>query len=126
MPWKLASFGTLLAALALAGCSTPGASEPAKDAAVADAGHSRCESKAAEFTIGQKASPQLLEQARTRAGAQNARILKPNDMITLEYRSDRLNLNTDDNLVITRVNCGGSFPAFAAPIKNPVTWTGFF
>ncbi|MDP1249990.1 I78 family peptidase inhibitor, partial [Klebsiella pneumoniae] len=44
--------------------------------------------------------------ARTRAGAQNARILKPNDMITLEYRSDRLNLNTDDNLVITRVNCG--------------------
>ncbi len=104
MPWKLASFGTLLAALALAGCSTQGASEPAKDD-VADPGHSRCESKAAEFTIGQKASPQLLEQARTRAGAQNARILKPNDMITLEYRSDRLNLNTDDNLVITRVNC---------------------
>ena len=105
MPWKLASFGTLLAALALAGCSTQGASEPAKDA-VADAGHSRCESKAAEFAIGQKASPQLLEQARTRAGAQNARILKPNDMITLEYRSDRLNLNTDNNLVINRVNCG--------------------
>ncbi|MCU1780356.1 I78 family peptidase inhibitor [Pseudomonas sp. 14P_5.3_Bac1] len=106
MPWKLASFGTLLAAFALAGCSTPGTSEPAKDAAVADAGHSRCEAKAAEFAIGQKASPQLLEQARTRAGAQNARILKPNDMIALEYRSDRLNLNTDDNLVITRVNCG--------------------
>ncbi|MDQ0741275.1 I78 family peptidase inhibitor [Pseudomonas sp. W4I3] len=106
MPWKLASFGTLLAALALAGCSTPGASEPGKDATVTDAGHSRCESKAAEFTIGQKASPQLLEQARARSGAQNARILKPNDMITLEYRSDRLNLNTDDNLVITRVNCG--------------------
>jgi len=107
MPWKLASFGTLLAALALAGCSTPGASEPGKAAATAtDAGHSRCESKAAEFAIGQKASPQLLEQARTRAGAQNARILKPNDMITLEYRSDRLNLNTDNNLVINRVNCG--------------------
>ncbi|MBA1296117.1 hypothetical protein G7025_22395 [Pseudomonas lurida] len=105
MPWKLASFGTLLAALALAGCSTSGTSEPAKDA-VADAGHSRCEAKAAEFAIGQKASAQLLEQARARSGAQNARILKPNDMITLEYRSDRLNLNTDDNLVITRVNCG--------------------
>ena len=104
MPWKLASFGTLLAAAVLAGCSTAGTSEPAKDTAAAV--HTRCESKAAEFAIGQKASPQLLEQARTRAGAQNARILKPNDMITLEYRSDRLNLNTDDNLVITRVNCG--------------------
>jgi hypothetical protein len=33
-------------------------------------------------------------------------VLKPNDVMTLEYRSDRLNLNTDDNLVITRVNCG--------------------
>ncbi|MBT9303751.1 MULTISPECIES: I78 family peptidase inhibitor [Pseudomonas] len=106
MPWKLASFGTLLAAVVLAGCSTSGTSEPAKDTAVAESAHTRCEAKAAQFTIGQKASPQLLEQARTRAGAQNARILKPNDMITLEYRSDRLNLNTDDNLVITRVNCG--------------------
>lgn len=90
----------------IGGLQHPGASEPGKDATVTDAGHSRCESKAAEFAIGQKASPQLLEQARSRAGAQNARILKPNDMITLEYRSDRLNLNTDNNLVITRVNCG--------------------
>jgi hypothetical protein len=71
-----------------------------------DTGHSRCEAKSAEFTIGKKASPQLLEQARTRAGAQNARFLKPDDMVTLEYRSDRLNLNTDSNLVVTRVNCG--------------------
>ncbi|WQG57340.1 I78 family peptidase inhibitor [Pseudomonas sp. RTB3] len=106
MPWKLASFGSLLAALALAGCSTPGASEPGKDAAVADSGHTRCESKAAEFAVGQKASPQLLDQARTRAGAQNARVLKPSDMVTLEYRSDRLNLNADDRSIITRVNCG--------------------
>ena len=106
MPWKLASFGTLLAALALAGCSTPGASEPGKAATATDAGHSRCESKAAEFAIGQKASPQLLEQARTRAGAQNARILKPNDMVTLEYRSNRVNLNTDTNGKVVRVNCG--------------------
>ncbi len=71
-----------------------------------ETGHSRCEAKGAEFAIGKQASPQLLEQARTRAGAQIARILKPNDMVTLEYRSDRLNLNTDANLVVNRVNCG--------------------
>ncbi|WP_045884290.1 I78 family peptidase inhibitor [Pseudomonas chlororaphis] len=103
MPWKLASFGALLAAVVLTGCST---SSPDKEPVVTEGGHSRCEAKAAEFAIGKKASPELLEQARTRAGAQNARILKPNDMITLEYRSDRLNLNTDNNLVIARVNCG--------------------
>ncbi|ALI03402.1 hypothetical protein C1Y08_28875 [Pseudomonas sp. FW306-02-F02-AA] len=104
MPWKLASLGTLLAAVMLAGCSST--SESAKDPVVAGAGNGRCEAKAAEFVIGKKASPELLEQARTRSGSQTARVLRPNDMITLEYRSDRLNLNTDANLVITRVNCG--------------------
>ena len=103
MPWKLASLAALFAAIVLTGCSTSGTE---KDPVATESGHSRCEAKSAEFAVGKKASPELLEQARTRAGAQNARILKPNDMITLEYRSDRLNLNTDANLVITRVNCG--------------------
>lgn len=104
MPWKLASLGTVLAAVMLAGCSSTSGS--AKDPVVAEAGSGRCDAKAAEFTVGKKASPQLLEDARTRSGSQSARILRPNDMITLEYRSDRLNLNTDAGLVITRVNCG--------------------
>jgi hypothetical protein len=47
-----------------------------------------------------------VEQARAKAGARNVRLLKPDDMVTLEYRSDRLNLNADDNAVITRINCG--------------------
>ncbi|WCM53484.1 I78 family peptidase inhibitor [Pseudomonas sp. WJP1] len=105
MPWKLASLGTVLAAAMLAGCST-GTTEPTDPATTTESGHSRCEAKAAEFAIGKQASPQLLEQARARAGAQNARFLQPNDMVTLEYRSDRLNLNTDANRVVTRVNCG--------------------
>ena len=105
MPWKLASLGTVMAMAMLAGCNTT-SSESAGNSVATESGHSRCEAQAAEFTIGKKASPELLEQARSRAGAQNARFLKPNDMITLEYRSDRLNLNTDNNLVVTRVNCG--------------------
>jgi hypothetical protein len=106
MPWKLASLGTLMALATLVGCST-GSTESATDpVTTTDTGHSRCEAKAAEFAIGKQASPELLEQARTRAGAQNARFLQPNDMVTLEYRSDRLNLNTDANRVVVRVNCG--------------------
>ncbi|MEN5046645.1 I78 family peptidase inhibitor [Pseudomonas koreensis] len=105
MPLKFASLGALMAVAMLAGCSTT-SSESAKDPVATDASHSRCEAKAAEFAIGKKASPELLDQARAKAGAQNARFLKPTDMITLEYRSDRLNLNTDNNLVVTRVNCG--------------------
>lgn len=102
MPWKSASFGTLFAAFILAGCSaTQSDKEP-----VAEGGHGRCEAKAAEFAVGKKASRELLEQARTRSGAQTARVLGPHDVVTLEYRSDRLNLNADENALITRVNCG--------------------
>ncbi len=35
-----------------------------------------------------------------------ARVLGPNDMVTLEYRSERLNLNTDQAGTVNRVNCG--------------------
>ena len=102
MSWKLVSLGSLLAVITLSGCSTTGSvNEP-----VVQAGHSRCDAQSAAFVIGKKASPELLEQARVKAGAQNARILSPHDVMTLEYRSDRLNLNADDNAVITRVNCG--------------------
>ncbi|MDU7558722.1 hypothetical protein GHO25_12805 [Pseudomonas sp. FSL R10-1350] len=103
MSWKLASLGSLLAVAVLSGCSS---THDAVKEPVADTGHTRCDAKAADFAIGQKASASLLEQARIKAGAQTARILSPHDMITLEYRSDRLNLNADDNAVITRVNCG--------------------
>jgi len=104
MPWKLASLGTVLTVALLSGCSST--SESTSEPVAGETGHDRCEAKAAEFAIGKTASPQLLEQARSRAGAQIARIIRPNDMITLEYRSDRLNLNTDANLVVNRVNCG--------------------
>lgn len=102
MSWKLVSLGSLVAVLAMSGCGT---AQSVKDPVV-EAGHSRCNAKAADFAIGQKASSELLEQARIKAGAQEARILLPSDIMTLEYRSDRLNLNADENAIITRVNCG--------------------
>lgn len=102
MTWKLVSLGSLLVVVALAGCSTK---NTVAESAVG-AGHDRCDAQSAAFAIGKKASSELLEQARTKSGAQTARILLPNDVMTLEYRSDRLNLNADGSAIITRVNCG--------------------
>lgn len=100
-----AYLATLLAAAVLAGCSTGGSSSGSASSAPADNG-GRCEASGADFTIGKQATPALLEQARKASGSQLARILKPHDVITLEYRSERLNLNVDDKGVVTRVNCG--------------------
>ncbi|UPF02102.1 I78 family peptidase inhibitor [Pseudomonas mosselii] len=101
-----ASLATLLVASVLTGCSTGGSSGGSSTQASPAGNDGRCEASGADFTIGKLASPELLEQARKASGSQMARILKPHDMITLEYRSERLNLNVDDKGVVTRVNCG--------------------
>ncbi len=101
---KRAMLGAALAAMVLGGCAVSGSAPDAPEVAVSSDG--RCQAAAADFAIGKQADAALLEQARSRSGAQVARILKPHDMVTLEYRSERLNLNANDQGVVTRVNCG--------------------
>lgn len=107
MPWKYASSGLILAAVLLAGCSTsPTPASPSEGEGVAESGQSRCDAAAAQFAVGKPASAALLEQARLKAGAQTARVLGPDDAVTLEYRAERLNLNADQTATVSRVNCG--------------------
>lgn len=112
MPCMRISFLTLLTVLALAGCSTSGGDKPASAtgnasaALPASASSGRCDSDLARFAVGQQASSALLQQAQQRSGAQVARILRPADVVTLEYRSERVNLSIDAQGVVTRVNCG--------------------
>lgn len=65
-----------------------------------------CDAQAVQSLLGKTATPDLLEQARTQSGAQTARVLRPDDVVTLEYNAQRLNLSTDDALIIQRINCG--------------------
>lgn len=65
-----------------------------------------CNAEAVHSMIGKTATPALLEKARELADAQRARVLRPNDVVTLEYDSQRLNLHTDEELTIERIHCG--------------------
>lgn len=96
MSWKLVSLGSLLAVLALSGCSTPSSDQ---ESATTPTAHTRCDRPGWQPL---RSVRRRSEQARVKAGAQTARILGPNDVMTLEYRSDRLNLNADGNAVITQ------------------------
>ncbi|MDZ5602533.1 I78 family peptidase inhibitor [Pseudomonas sp. RP23018S] len=92
----------------LAGCSR-GVSSSAVDetsaaGVAADAG--ACQAVDAGFAIGRQGTQALIEQARQASGARTLRVLKPGDMATLDYRSERLNVNVDDQGVIRRINCG--------------------
>ncbi|WP_028696458.1 I78 family peptidase inhibitor [Pseudomonas cremoricolorata] len=105
-----ACLASLLVLAALAGCSSGGTTDAGQGAAPAagsaQSNDGRCQSSAADFAIGKQGTPALLEQAREASGAQIARLLKPHDMVTLEYRSERLNLNVNEQGVVNRVNCG--------------------
>lgn len=109
MPWKFATLGFVVVTSLLAGCSTPSGSTgdtKAAETATTAASDGRCDAEGGQFAVGKQASIDLLNQVRTRSGALDARILGPNDMVTLEYRSERVNVNTDATGKVIRVNCG--------------------
>lgn len=93
------------ATLLAAGCSST-AEKPTSAATPSGSTPDSCTSSAVEHFKGKTATPELLEQARQQAGASTARILTPDSVVTLEYNGQRLNLNVDDQRVITRVSCG--------------------
>ncbi|MCF5197887.1 I78 family peptidase inhibitor [Pseudomonas syringae] len=113
MPRKFATLGFMVVASLMAGCSSTAsdssasAEAPVKaDAPASNAILGRCDAGLAQFAIGKQASIDLLSQVRARSGSQDARILGPDDMVTLEYRSERVNVNTDASGKVTRINCG--------------------
>lgn len=65
-----------------------------------------CDETKAQFVIGERASQQLLDRARVAAGAREARFIRPNEAITLEFSPTRLNLNLNTKDVVLSVGCG--------------------
>lgn len=108
------------ASLALAACSSApsdDATTPAADTPVASTptpsvttapppAMQECNADAAQDAVGKTATDEVIEQARQASGATVARALRPDMVITMEYRGDRLNLRTDTNDVVVSVACG--------------------
>ena len=68
---------------------------------------SGCDADAARpAAIGKVATADVVDRARRDAGAQMARVLKPGQMVTMEYREGRLNIDVDDANVIINLRCG--------------------
>jgi hypothetical protein len=65
-----------------------------------------CADSGARWAIGQPASEELLERARVDTGAQIARFIRPNQPITTEYSSARLNLYLNGHDIVQSVVCG--------------------
>jgi hypothetical protein len=65
-----------------------------------------CNADAARSVVGQMATAETVEQARSAAGAETARTLKPGQAVTMEYNASRLNIDVDAGNTISNVRCG--------------------
>jgi starvation-inducible outer membrane lipoprotein len=88
--------------LVLSACSTTPSPSQTPSAPVSG----RCNAAPAQFAVGRNANSALENEARARAGAKTVRVLKPNQIVTMEFNAERLNLSVDDAGRVTRVACG--------------------
>ncbi|MGB3288172.1 MAG: I78 family peptidase inhibitor [Burkholderiaceae bacterium] len=107
MTWKLMP-GAVAALALLAGCAATPSSGPSAGSGSDTSSHmpQACNADKAESAVGKKVSPALVEDYRKQSGSETARALRPNDVMTLEYNPQRLNLRTDEQDIVTSVNCG--------------------
>jgi hypothetical protein len=65
-----------------------------------------CNAQGAQFAVGKTAGASVVEDARQRSGSLMARVLRPGQMVTMEFNAQRLNLDVDAASVIRRARCG--------------------
>lgn len=88
----------LIALLALAGCKDDGV-----EASAASTPEDTCGAAEHQALVGQNVS--ALEGAGLTPSAK-LRVLGPDTMATMDFRSDRLNVKHDEDGVITALTCG--------------------
>jgi len=66
----------------------------------------RCNAELAKSHIGKAATAQVVEQARIDARADVARVLKPGQMVTMEFLAGRLNVDVNERNAIIGLRCG--------------------
>jgi hypothetical protein len=84
-----------------AACTTASADVPA-----APTLQGQCDAEKARALVGQPASTELAAEAQRLSGAGTVRWLRPGQIITMEYRADRLNIVLDSENRVTEIRCG--------------------
>ncbi|MEO5962384.1 MAG: I78 family peptidase inhibitor [Thermomonas sp.] len=94
MPTRL--LGLSATALLISACVTP-ATPPSATA---------CNAEAVQSFVGRTATGAVVDAARSAAGAELVRVIKPGQAVTMDFRGERLNLYLDDAGAVARASCG--------------------
>jgi hypothetical protein len=99
------STATAAACLLIAGCAEPPQQVPiAPPPPVFVAGE--CDAQAAQVPPGRPYTAQVGEQAKAASRAERMRVLRPGDMVTMEFDARRLSIDLDAEGRVVRVRCG--------------------
>jgi hypothetical protein len=91
----------LALAASLAGCSTtpPAAGGPQPPSGV-------CNAEGARWAIGSAVNDDVVNRVLRDTGSRDARVLRPGQMATMDFREDRVNVDVNDRGAITGIRCG--------------------
>lgn len=98
---RLAPALSAMVALPLVACAQV---PPVDDTPVMGAGD--CDASKLTDIIGKTATDALVADAQKRAGARTTRVIKPGQPVTMDYRTDRLNIEVTERNVVTATRCG--------------------
>lgn len=98
--WAVAALPLLLAA-----CATL-PEQPADARPAAPRAPAMCNAAPAQFAVGRPYDAALAETVRQRSGAAVARVLRPGQMVTMEFSAERVSIDVDAKGMVHRVRCG--------------------
>ena len=66
----------------------------------------RCDAAKARHLVGRPADSAVGAEAQRLTGAAALRWIRPGDMVTMDYRADRLNIELDERHRVKALRCG--------------------
>lgn len=89
----------LVLAVALVGCV--GAEKP-----VPEFGAGACDPSKSTALVGRVADATVVAEAKRLTRSKGARVVAPGAMVTMDYRTDRVNLHVDPQGKVVMIRCG--------------------
>lgn len=65
-----------------------------------------CSAATVSWAIGRAPSAEVVERARIESGSADVRVINPGDVVTADFRGDRLNITLNERGAITGLACG--------------------
>jgi hypothetical protein len=66
----------------------------------------QCVAEPAAWAIGQAATAEVVERIRVDTRSRIARVLRPGQVVTMEFSAERVNVNVNERNAIIGVTCG--------------------